>query len=365
MANRSHIAVVLGTRPEIIKLAPVIDRLGPDVRIIHTGQHFDEEMSGQVSSDLALPPVTLNLGLGGAGRGAQLGSMITALDRELDAHPPAAVVVQGDTTSALAGALAANAHDIPLCHVEAGLRSFDRAMPEEHNRVLVDHLADLCFAPTHVSGANLAAENIPPERVRITGNTIVDALQHMRPSTSYTDAVLRSFDLTRDRYVLATLHRPENVDRPNVLETVPKQLSILPLPVVLPLHPRTGRRVAEFGLSSLLDGLRVTEPLRCPDFLALAGAAAVVVSDSGGLQEESSVLKRPIVVLRHSTERPEVEGTFGARVAPGPESELILREWTTSVDERLAHLADLPSPFGDGNSGHRIATAIRTMLAGS
>jgi UDP-N-acetylglucosamine 2-epimerase (non-hydrolysing) len=149
-----------------------------------------------------------------------------------------------------------------------------------------------------------------------------------------------------------------------VLEVVLKQLSILSLPVVLPLHPRTGRRVAEFGLSSLLDGLRVTGPLRYTDFLALVSAAAVVVSDSGGLQEESSVLKRPIVVLRHSTERPEVEGTFGARVAPGPESELVLREWTTSVDERLARLAELPSPFGDGNSGHRIATAIRTMLTG-
>jgi UDP-N-acetylglucosamine 2-epimerase (non-hydrolysing) len=359
----TQIAVVLGTRPEIIKLAPVIDHLGRDARVIHTGQHYSEVMSDQVSADFALPPVAVNLGLGGADRGAQLGSMVTALSAEFRTNRPAAVVVQGDTTSALAGALAANANDIPLCHVEAGLRSFDRAMPEEHNRVLVDHLADMCFAATEVNRANLAAENIPAERVELTGNTIVDALFHMRPSTSAVEAALTEHGLTRDRFVLATLHRPENVDDPEKLELLLKQLTIIGLPVLLPIHPRTERRVTEFGLSALLDGLLVTTPLRYQDFLALASAAAVLVSDSGGLQEESSVLKRPIVVLRRSTERPEIEGTFGARVQPGPDSELVLREWTTSVDQRLRRLAELPSPYGDGAAGRRIAVAIRAMLA--
>ncbi|GAB3469883.1 UDP-N-acetylglucosamine 2-epimerase (non-hydrolyzing) [Actinophytocola sediminis] len=353
---------MLGTRPEIIKLAPVIDRLGRDVRMVHTGQHFSEVMSDQLCIDFALPAAAVNLGLGGGDRGSQLGSMVTALSETFTTDRPAAVVVQGDTTSALAGALAANANNIPLCHVEAGLRSFDRAMPEEHNRVLVDHVADLCFAPTRVNSANLAAENVPPERVQVTGNTIVDALQRMLPSTSVTDAALRAFHLERDRFVLTTLHRPENVDRPETLELLLKQLSSLSLPVLLPMHPRTERRITEFGLSELLDGLLVTSPLRYQDFLAVSSAAAVLVSDSGGLQEEASVLKRPIVVLRRSTERPEVEGTFGVRVEPGPESELVLREWTTSVDARLRRLGEIPSPFGDGAAGPRIAAAIREML---
>ncbi|MET0237251.1 MAG: UDP-N-acetylglucosamine 2-epimerase (non-hydrolyzing) [Kibdelosporangium sp.] len=363
MSKQSPIAVVLGTRPEIIKLAPVIGQLGRGVRVVHTGQHYSEPMSDQVSADLALPAVAVNLGLGGTDRGAQLGSMISALTREFGAARPAAVIVQGDTTSALAGALAANANDIPLCHVEAGLRSFDRAMPEEHNRVLIDHLADLCCAPTQANGANLTAENIPPERIQVTGNTIIDALQYVRPpSTVATDTALRQLGLTRDRFVLATLHRPENVDRPGVLELLLKQLNALPLPVLLPLHPRTEQRVVEFGLVALLGGMRVTGPLRYPDFLALAGAAAVLVSDSGGLQEEASVLKRPIVVLRRSTERPEVEGTFGIRVDPGPDSEQVLREWTRSVDRRLRRLSTIPSPFGDGESGKRIAAAIQAMI---
>jgi UDP-N-acetylglucosamine 2-epimerase (non-hydrolysing) len=363
MSKQSPIVVVLGTRPEIIKLAPVIDRLDHGARVIHTGQHYSAPMSGQISADLDLPAAAVNLGLGGADRGAQLGSMISALTREFTTARPAAVVVQGDTTSALAGALAANANDIPLCHVEAGLRSFDRAMPEEHNRVLVDHLSDLCFAPTHTSSANLTAENIPPERIQVTGNTIVDALHRMRPpSPSAADAALRQLGLTRDQFVLTTLHRPENVDRPDVLELLLKQLSALSLPVLMPLHPRTEQRITEFGLLPLLDDLHVTGPLRYPDFLVLASAAALLVSDSGGLQEEATVLKRPIVVLRRSTERPEVEGTFGIRVPPGPDSELVLHEWTTSVRERLRRLATIPSPFGDGESGRRIAAAIQSMV---
>jgi UDP-N-acetylglucosamine 2-epimerase (non-hydrolysing) len=361
----SAIAVVLGTRPEIIKLAPLIDVLGTGARVVHTGQHFSGPMSEQITAGFALPAPAVNLGLGGTGRGAQLGSMITALDRMFAADRPDAVVVQGDTTSALAGALAANANDIPLCHIEAGLRSFDREMPEEHNRVLIDHLADLCCVPTPTNSANLTAENIPPDRILVTGNTIVDALQRMRPAPTVMSATLAGFGLHRDRFVLATLHRPENVDEPDVLRLLLTQLAALPLPVLLPLHPRTGQRVADFGLSALLDGLRVTGPLQYQEFLALAGAAAVIVSDSGGLQEEASVLKRPIVVLRRSTERPEVEGTFSIRVLPGPESELVLRRWTGVVDKRLRHLAAIPSPYGDGKAAERIAASIRMLLDGT
>lgn len=221
--------------------------------------------------------------------------MVAALDRRLRADPPAVVVVQGDTTSALAGALATNHADLPLMHVEAGLRSFDRTMPEEHNRVLIDHLADLCCAPTELNRANLRAEAIPEHRILLTGNTIVEAVQAMLPGPATRTHLLDKHQLTARRYVLATLHRPENVDHPEILDLLLTQLATTGAPVVLPLHPRTARRINEFGLAHRLAPLQITEPLDYPDFLALAHSAALLISDSGGVQEEASVVKTPLV----------------------------------------------------------------------
>ena len=177
------VTLVLGTRPELIKLAPIITLLGPDTLVIHTGQHDHEQMSARIATTLGITLQHLTLRRDRAqGRGAQLGNMIAALDRHWRADPPTLVIVQGDTTSALAGALAANHADLPLVHVEAGLRSFDRAMPEEHNRVLIDHLADLCCAPTLLNTANLRAEAIPEHRILLTGNTIIEAVQAILPA---------------------------------------------------------------------------------------------------------------------------------------------------------------------------------------
>jgi len=359
----NSIALVLGTRPEVVKLAHVARLLGDAARIVHTGQHFDRTLSTDFLTDLGVGDPHVQLSVGGGTRGWQIGEATRQLDEHLGADPPLAVVVQGDTNAVLAGAIAANARAIPLVHVEAGLRSFDRAMPEEHNRVVADHLADLCCAPTEVNRGNLAAEGIDGDRVIVTGNTVVEALTTIRGSDASRDVdVLTSHALTRGGYVLATLHRPENVDRRDTLAAVLEQLAELPLPVLLPLHPRTVARVQSFGLGDRLSTIHVTEPLGYPEFLALAANCAFIVSDSGGIQEEASVLKRPVIVVRNSTERPEVLGTFAELVPPGPRIGEIGRTWAADLPAVHARLADVPSPYGDGRASERIIDAIVDLV---
>lgn len=352
-----RIALVLGTRPEAVKLAPIATLLGTEAFIIHTGQHYNTGMTGGLIPHLVLDHRHDST------RGDQLGTWTSALDHAFRQHRPEAVLVQGDTTSALAGALAANTTGIPLVHVEAGLRSCDRTMPEEHHRVLIDHLADLCCAPSPLARDNLLSEAIPSERVEITGNTIVEAVTTELPGRDEQDRVLDQLGLTREPFVLATFHRPENTDDPETLETILRQLCALPNPVVLPLHPRTQHRITTTGLTECTDGLRLTGPLDYPALLALIQHAAVVISDSGGIQEEATVLKRPILVVRHSNERPEVETTFGARIRPGPEIGTIITTWLRHLDPMHAHLATLACPYGDGTASSRIVHALRNYSA--
>ncbi|MEC3977329.1 non-hydrolyzing UDP-N-acetylglucosamine 2-epimerase [Amycolatopsis sp. H20-H5] len=357
------VTLVCGTRPELIKLAPLIRQFGQDAALVYTGQHYDRSMYSIIREDVARPGRFHEFAVGGARRAVQLGLAVAAVDEVLAEHPAEVVLVQGDTTSALAGALAANANGVPLVHIEAGLRSHDRAMPEEHNRVVIDHLADLCCAPTELNRRSLLAEGVAAERIEVTGNTVVEALETALPSGPDRAEVLARLGLREDGYVVATVHRPENVDDRANLETILRGLGRLPLPVVLPLHPRTAKRVESFGLSPLLDALEVIEPQAYPAFLALAGGAAVLVSDSGGIQEEASVLKRPVVVVRRSTERPEIEGVFGTLVPPGPRMHAEVLKWLDDVPGHRARLRDLPSPYGDGSAGPRIAAAIERLLS--
>lgn len=359
------VTLVCGTRPELVKCGPLIRHFGDRASVIYTGQHYDAAMYDQILRDIARPGRFHELAIGGIRRGGQLGRAVAAVDEILASHRTCAVLVQGDTTAALAGALAANANDLPLVHVEAGLRSHDRAMPEEHNRVLIDHLADLCCAPTALNRENLLAERIPGHRIEVTGNTVVESLRTAAPDIAARDRVLAGFGLEPDGYVVATIHRPENTDDAHNLERILTELTRLPLPVVVPLHPRMAERVAEFGMTALLAGLRVIEPQAYPAFLALVSGAAVVVSDSGGLQEEVSVLKRPLVVVRRSTERPEIEGTFGTLVQPGPRIRREVLRWLDDVPASRARLATIPSPYGDGSPSERIAAAVRRLVSGS
>ncbi|NLU70502.1 UDP-N-acetylglucosamine 2-epimerase (non-hydrolyzing) [Streptomyces sp. HNM0574] len=353
----SSVAVVLGTRPETVKLAGLVNLLGAAASVIHTGQHFDPELAGKVGSGTGMPLAQLQLSVGGGSRGRQIGEGVTGVDAWLARHEVRSVVVQGDTNATLAGALAANARGIPLVHVEAGLRSRDRSMPEEHNRILVDHLSDVLCAATELNADNLTREGIPGHRVFVTGNTVVEAVRRNLPTDADRQRVTASHRVGINGYVLATVHRPENTDDPAVLRRILTELGRLPCPVVLPLHPRTLAAVDRHGLSGLLAPLRPSSPLPPRDFLALASGAAVVVSDSGGMQEECTVLGRPLVVVRRSTERPEAMTDFARLVTP--------RQIATAVTECLARvpglydqLRSLPSPFGDGRASTRIARLV-------
>jgi UDP-N-acetylglucosamine 2-epimerase (non-hydrolysing) len=362
MSNRygfppKSIAVVLGTRPEIVKLAHIILLLDDAAFVVHTGQHYDPNLSEVFFRDLGLRIPDMFLEIGGISRGEQIGSATSSLDAFMAAHRPRAVLVQGDTNSVTAGALAANARGIVLCHIEAGLRSRDRQMPEEHNRVITDHLSDLCCAPTQIAVENLASEGITGDRVAMTGNTVVEAVTGLLPTDRA--HVLARFGLEPGGYVLATFHRPENVDEPERYATILDELAGLPLPVLLPLHPRSVSRAESFGLGPLLEKLKVTEPIGYRDFLALEAESALMVSDSGGIAEEASVVKRPLVVVRNSTERPEVMGTFAVLVQPGP---AIGQESRKLLEAGWSHLAEIPSPYGTGSASQASLAALQKKL---
>ena len=355
------IVVVFGTRPEIIKLAPVIQLLGTRAVLVHTGQHFDDNMSRAFLDQLHLGQPDKQLDVGGATRGAQIGTATIAVERYLLEQRPAAVLVQGDTNSALAGALAANSAGVPLAHLEAGLRSYDRAMPEEHNRVLIDSMADLCLVPHLTNAEALQREGVAPDRIRVTGSTLRDALAMIMPEPAQRALYLQAHALTSAHYVLATIHRVENADDRGNLRDILHELAELPLPVVLPLHPRTRMRAAEFGLRPLLDRIRVCEPMGFAEFVSLAKECAIVISDSGGVQEEATIVKRPVIVVRNSTERPELLGTFAHLVSRGPEIGRVANRLLTDVPRVHGELEAMPYPYGD-NASALVVAALDQLL---
>lgn len=360
-----RIAVVLGTRPEIIKMAEVIQLLGDNVFLVHTGQHWDHMMSGHFMTHLGLPEPEVVLSVGGTSSASQIAGTLSALDEVFDAQQPDAVMVQGDTNTVVGGALAASAHKIPLVHVEAGLRSFDRRMPEEHNRVITDHLADLCLVPTEHSRQLLLAEGIPDERIVVTGNTVVGAISRaLVAGKSSADEFMDRLGLHRDGFVVATIHRPENTDDPVRLEATLQSLLALSrrCPVVVPLHPRTRKRIAEFGFTEMLERLIEIEPLGYEKFACLCASAALTISDSGGVQEEASVWKRPVLVVRRSTERPEVAGTFAHLCEPGEALTKLAIDLFEQREALALQLSHLPSPYGDLSAAQRCVDATYSML---
>jgi UDP-N-acetylglucosamine 2-epimerase (non-hydrolysing) len=369
-ARAYRFAVVAGTRPEIIKVAPVIraieSRFGAgSALVIDTGQHYDHNLSGRFWAELGIARPTVQLAGGALSRSACVGYLTTTLGHLLAEHRPDAVIVQGDTNSTLAGALAANSSDIALVHVEAGLRSHDRSMPEEHNRILTDHLSDLCCAATPANAANLAAENIPWDRIEETGNTIVESVERQLPRLGVRVRTVGQYGLEVERYVLATIHRPENTDNPAALRAILGGLQGLAhqLPVLVALHPRTRTAVKRLGATDLLEGLVVTEPLGAAEFLSLAAHAALIVSDSGGVAEEVTVLKRPLVMVRRSTERTESVDAGFARLVGHHEVEAAGRAALQHHDSLLARLRSTPSPYGDGTASRRIVALTMNLVS--
>ena len=361
-SNIPHIAIAVGTRPEIVKLAHIVRMLGPAARLIHSGQHTDEELSGVFFSAARLPAPEALSGICGEPRHVQVGRMVEQFGALFTQQRPAAVLVQGDTNTVLAGAQAANYAGVPVVHVEAGLRSYDRGMPEEINRCVAGVLADLHCAPTERAVANLRSEGVPAGRIVLTGNTIVEATRDMLPGDPAARAIVAQASAEPGEYVLATIHRPENTDDPVRLRAILDELSKLGLPVLFPLHPRTRLAAERHGLAAAIDRLRPLAPADHRTFLSLARHARLIVSDSGGVQEECTVLKRPLIVVRNSTERPEsIDAGFAHLVQPGPLIGDLGRQLIG--DEGLSErLAAIPCPFGDGTASERITGRLRGYL---
>lgn len=351
-----RVAVVMGTRPEIIKLAPVVAALGPAARPLATGQHWDAALTDVFFAGVGMPrPVQPLRGVGGRDRAGQVAAMLTGLTDWFRGDRPDAVVVQGDTNSANAGAQAAHHLGIPVVHVEAGLRSHDRAMPEEINRLVIGAVADVHCAATTGNAEHLLRAGAPPAAVHVTGNTIVEATRRALPSAPLRAAVQQAHGVGADGYVLATVHRPENTDDPARLQALLRSLGGLGVPVLLPLHPRTRAAIAASG-TVVPPSVRCTAPVDHPTFLALAAGARLLVSDSGGVQEEVTVLGKPIVVVRTSTERPEAVDA-GFAVLTGPDGVAAAAGWLLRPGWP-EELARRPSPFGDGRAAERIAALV-------
>ena len=351
-----RVVTVVGNRPQFVKAAAVSRRLRErhEELLVHTGQHYDDDMSRVFFEELALPPADRELRVGSAPAPVQTGRMMEALQPVLADSRPDLVMVYGDTNSTLAGA---QLH-VPVAHVEAGMRSFDRDMPEELNRVLTDHASALLLCSTDTAAGNLRGEGIS-DGVRVVGDAMADVLVEMAPLARDRSSALEATGVERGAYLLATVHRAGNVDDPERLAAVVELLSALPAPVVFPVHPRTRARLEASGLEARLErssGVRTTPPLGYLDLIALAASARGVVTDSGGLQKEAYLLGVPCVTLRDRTEWVET-------VDAG---------WNTLVDldaEAAARALERPPPdarpdlYGGGHASERICAEVDAFAA--
>ena len=355
-----RIATIVGARPQFIKAAPVSKALrasGATEFLIHTGQHYDRQMSDLFFEELHIPEPDVNLEVGSGSHGWQTAEMLRRIERVLLDEKPDAVLVYGDTNSTLAGALAAAKLRIPLAHVEAGLRSFNREMPEEHNRVLADHCSDFLFCPTKTAVDNLAAEGITAG-VHLCGDTMYDATLQFAAISRSRSTVLRDLNLTSGEYVLATLHRPYNTDVPENLTSILSAFRGIGEPVVFPVHPRTRQKIAELNWSSAGSNVKMIEPVGYLDMLALEENARMILTDSGGMQKEAYFFRVPCVTLRPETEWLETLEA-GWNVLVGADTAKILdatrrRDWPSE---------NQPELFGDGNAAARIAGALTSAVA--
>ncbi|MCA6213656.1 UDP-N-acetylglucosamine 2-epimerase (non-hydrolyzing) [Thermococcus bergensis] len=360
-------AFVFGTRPEIIKLAPVIrafERKGIEPLIIHTGQHYDYEMSKIFLEELELHKIDYHLEVGSGTQAYQTGIAMIKIEEVLMEEKPDVTLVQGDTNTVLAGALASVKLRIPVAHVEAGLRSFDRTMPEEINRILADHASEILFAPTEDAKKNLEREGIV-EGVYVVGNTIVDAVLQNSEIAERKSRILETLGLEPKEYALLTAHRAENTDSEENLKKLVEIIESLPIPVVYPVHPRTEKRLKSFGLWERLEAKEhvvLTKPLGYLDFLKLQKNAKFVLTDSGGVQEESIILNVPCLTLRYNTERPETIKA-GGNVLVGLEKDRVLCyvDKLLNDEEFYGRMASAKNPFGDGKAGERIVEILMDL----
>jgi UDP-N-acetylglucosamine 2-epimerase (non-hydrolysing) len=368
----SDVIVVAGARPNFMKVAPVLaagkEAGGFRWLLVHTGQHYDAAMSSVFFEELGMPQPDVYLGVGSGTHGAQTGKVLIDFERYLldREEAPAGVVVVGDVNSTLACALASVKLEIPVAHVEAGLRSRDRSMPEEINRVMTDAISDLCFVTEDEGVTNLRGEGVPSDRIHLVGNTMIDTL-FRQLERARGIAAWRRFDLEERGYGLVTLHRPSNVDSKEKLTALLEGLARISekLPLVFPIHPRTSGRVQDFGLDALLQkapGIKLCAPLGYVDNLSMMQGAAVVITDSGGVQEETTALGVPCLTMRENTERPATI-THGTNTLVGGDL-AELERLVTSV--RNGTYKRAPGvPLWDGKAAGRIVEILRSRWSQS
>jgi UDP-N-acetylglucosamine 2-epimerase (non-hydrolysing) len=351
--------VICGARPNFMKVDPIIRSMDGSVRLrlVHTGQHYDHAMSQSFFDELDLPRPDINLGVGSASITAQTARIMEAYEKVFLAETPEAVIVVGDVNSTLACALVAVRSAVPVIHVEAGLRSFDRSMPEEINRVLTDQIADLLLITSREAVDNLLAEGRSGEDIVMVGNPMIDTLLRLLP------AAMRDPRPVPGRpFALVTLHRPSNVDDPRRLKSILRALGRLEgMDVLFPAHPRTMRNLSEWGIADAVSKkVSMMDPMTYLEFVRHENLAAVVITDSGGVQEETSVLGVPCVTVRTSTERP-VTIELGTNILC-PDPDLIPEAVARQVSARPAVPPDIP--FWDGRAGARIAEAVTGLIGG-
>lgn len=359
------VVVVTGTRPEIIKMAPVIRALNkvklPSL-FVHCGQYHDYNMYQQFIENLDLTAPDYALKIKATCPGEQTAKIMMQMDKLLEKIEPSIVLVEGDTNSVLSAAVAANKRVLPVGHVEAGLRSFDLRMPEEHNRRLTDHISDYLFAPTETAKANLIKENVWG-KIFVTGNTVIDAVNQHLPIAEKKSSITEKIPF--ERFILATAHRAENVDNISVLKTFMEVFADSPIPIVYPMHPRTKKILRQNNLLTKIKKLKnvmILPPLGYLDFLVLMKKCELIITDSGGIQEEATapIIRKQVLVMRLSTERPEAVEAGFAKVVGTRKSDIL-----AAIETSVGKNKNLPStsPFGDGKASEKIVEIIRNDFA--
>ena len=359
------IVAIVGARPQFIKAAAVSRALkatpGIEEVLVHTGQHYDDNMSRVFFQELELPEPSYDLAIGSGAHGEQTGRMLEAIERVLVTEKPDWALVYGDTNSTLAGALAAAKLHVPVAHVEAGLRSFDRRMPEEVNRVLTDHASDVLFAPTATAVANLRREGFADARIHLVGDVMYDAALYYGTAAKSRSPLLEELGLEPKSYILATVHRADNTDDPDRLRAIFDGLGKVAaqIPVVLPLHPRTRAALERYEMADKTPrGLHLIDPVGYLDMLRLESDAKLIATDSGGVQKEAFFCRVPCVTLRNETEWTELVDTGWNRLAPPTSSEAVAAALLGAADPPGTAPADL---FGGGHASEHIA---QTLLGG-
>jgi UDP-N-acetylglucosamine 2-epimerase (non-hydrolysing) len=362
-AKTTFVAVV-GARPNFVKIAPLAAAFqavgGLRLKLVHTGQHYDAALNDGFFKDLAIPRPDINLEVGSGTHAVQTAEVMSRFEPILDAEQPAGLIVVGDVNSTLAATLVAAKKGIPVAHVEAGLRSFDRSMPEEINRVLTDQISDLLFVTEKTAIRNLVREGVGESRIFFVGNVMIDALKgHLARAVPPATTLARSGVSGDARYALVTLHRPSNVDHPDALADLLETLSIIgrDLPIVFPLHPRTKARLATTGLERLLAGpeFAVLPPLGYLEMIGLLSKATLVLTDSGGVQEETTALGIPCLTLRENTERP-ITVDEGTNTVVGTDRKRILDAWA-DVKVSGGKRGRMPELW-DGHAAERIVRIL-------